>query len=80
MNNIQKNNKIKTRTVLVNKHKTSVSLEDEFWVELKKLSKNKKSSLNKLISKIDISRKTALSSAVRLYVLDQLIRAKRKSN
>ena len=65
------NNNIKPRTVLVNKHKTSISLEDEFWLEFKKISKNKKVSLNYLISKIDKTRNCSLSSAVRIFILNQ---------
>ena len=69
-------NYIKPRTVLVNKHKTSVSLENEFWEEIKKIAKLKKISANKLISQIDTSIKAPLSSAVRLYVLNQLKKIK----
>ena len=64
----------------MNKHKTSVSIEDNFWLELKKISKNKKISLNKIVSKIDLSRSISLSSAVRLYVLSELKKIKYKTN
>ncbi len=74
------NSQIKARTVLVNKHKTCISLEEEFWTELKKISKNKKKSLNQIISKIDLTRSVPLSSAVRIYILNQIKKIKNKSN
>ena len=81
MKNISRiNSKIKCRTVLVNKHKTSVSIENEFWNEFKKISKNKKISLNKLVSQIDKLRTAPLSSAIRLFVLNNLKKTKYRSN
>ena len=63
---------IKARTVMVNKHKTSLYIENDFWSALKKIAKKKKISINKLVSEIDRKRTTPLSRSVRLYVLNQL--------
>ena len=60
-------------TVKVNGHDTSVFIEEEFWLELKYISKLKKKSISVLISDVDKNKKTQnLSSAIRLYILNQL--------
>jgi predicted DNA-binding ribbon-helix-helix protein len=59
------------RSVVVRKHKTSVSLEDAFWTGLKDIAIRRGITLSALIEVIDAHRKTNnLSSAVRLFVLD----------
>ena len=60
---------IKKRSIIIDGHATSVSVENEFWLELKKIAKAKKISLNTLIKEIDHDRRGGLSSAIRLYVL-----------
>lgn len=60
-------------TVKVNGHDTSVFIEEEFWLELKNISKLKKKSISVLISDVDKNKKTQnLSSAIRLYILNHL--------
>ena len=60
-------------TVKVNGHDTSVFIEEEFWLELKHISKLKKKSISILISDVDKNKKTQnLSSAIRLYILNHL--------
>ena len=60
-------------TVKVNGHDTSVFIEEEFWLELKHISKLKKKSISVLISDVDKNKKTQnLSSAIRLYILNHL--------
>ena len=60
-------------TVKVNGHDTSVFIEEEFWLELKYISKLKKKSISVLISDVDKNKKTQnLSSAIRLYILNHL--------
>ena len=52
-------------------HKTSVSLEDEFWTTLKEIASDRRMTLSELISGIDKQRQHGnLSSALRLFVLD----------
>ncbi len=60
------------RSVRIAKHNTSISLEAEFWVELKRIARAEKLSLNQLVAKIDKTRSGNLSSALRLYVLKEL--------
>lgn len=66
---------IKKRSLTIGNHRTSISIEDEFWNELKKLSKHQKISLNKLILKIDNEKPKDygnLSSYIRVWVLQKL--------
>jgi predicted DNA-binding ribbon-helix-helix protein len=58
------------RSIELNGHKTSVSLEDEFWSSLRTIAHQKNLSLPGLLQAIDVSREGAnLSSAIRVYVL-----------
>ena len=65
---------MKKRSVNIMGHQTSVTLEDEFWAELKMIAEARALSLNKLIAYIDKQRKQTqnLSSAVRVYILKSL--------
>jgi len=54
---------------MIDGHKTSVSLEDEFWRALGEIASVERRSMNALISEIDRQRSGNLSSALRLYVL-----------
>ena len=65
---------LRKRSVRLAGHKTSVSLEEAFWDELRAIAQARDISLNALISKIDQTRSGNLSSAIRLYVLDWLRR------
>ncbi len=66
---------VRKRSVVLNGHKTSVSLEDEFWAELKRIAVLQGVSLFELLSKIDKGRAAAgnLSSGLRLYVLEYYV-------
>jgi predicted DNA-binding ribbon-helix-helix protein len=58
------------RSVIVNGHRTSVSVEDAFWTELKSIARYKEMSLADLITSIDRDRQASnLSSALRVFVL-----------
>jgi predicted DNA-binding ribbon-helix-helix protein len=67
-----KGSEVMKRSVQVAKHKTSISLEAEFWSELKIIATQDKISLNQLVARIDAKRTGNLSSALRLYVLKRL--------
>lgn len=67
--------KLQKRSVRIARHNTSISLEAEFWDELKRIAKTEKFSLNQLVAKIDSGRIGNLSSALRLYVLKNLKQA-----
>lgn len=59
------------RSIVVAGHKTSVSLEEEFWSGLKEISAERHLTLSELVGEIDTQRQLGnLSSAIRLYVLD----------
>lgn len=59
------------RSVVVDGHKTSVSLEDAFWIALKDIAARRGITLSTQIASIDNQRKTNnLSSAIRLFVLE----------
>ena len=59
------------RSIIIGGHKTSVSLEDAFWSDLKEIAHSQGATLAKLVAQIDDTRQQGnLSSAIRLYVLD----------
>ncbi len=60
------------RSIRIAKHSTSISLEPEFWAELKRIAAAEKISLNQLVAKIDNGRAGNLSSALRVFVLKRL--------
>jgi predicted DNA-binding ribbon-helix-helix protein len=58
------------RSVVIDSHNTSVSLEDEFWENLRKIAEGRNETVPHLISSINKDRQFAnLSSAIRLFVL-----------
>jgi predicted DNA-binding ribbon-helix-helix protein len=57
------------RSVVVAGHRTSVSLEDAFWAELRRVATARHTSINGLIAAIDESRSGNLSSAIRVFLL-----------
>jgi predicted DNA-binding ribbon-helix-helix protein len=60
------------RSIIINGHRTSVSLEDAFWRRLKHIARRQCMTLSNMIADIDRSRQQSnLSSAIRLFVLDQ---------
>ncbi|RIX97589.1 aryl-sulfate sulfotransferase [Aureimonas flava] len=66
------------RSLSIRGHRTSISLEDAFWRELRRIAARRHTSLAALIAEIDAERApgTNLSSAIRLRVLaDALARA-----
>ncbi len=78
------------RSVTIDGHRTSISLEDAFWTELSAIARARGLSLNALVAEIDRARGTPqavdqggvhrganLSSALRLHVLDALKKARR---
>ena len=61
---------VQKRSVVLTGHKTSVSLEDEFWTGLKEIASSRQMTVADLVAAIDRDRKTGnLSSALRLYLL-----------
>jgi len=61
------------KSITIKKHRTSLSLEKEFWEEIVSLSRQNNTTPDRLISDIDQKKTTSnLSSAIRLYVLNHL--------
>lgn len=60
------------RSIVVGRHKTSVSLEDVFWNELRAIAQDLGVHLSQLVARIDAERQHGnLSSAIRLFVFEQ---------
>jgi predicted DNA-binding ribbon-helix-helix protein len=58
------------RSIVIAGHKTSVSLEDDFWNALKEIKRSNSMTLSSLVADIDARRLHAnLSSAIRIFVL-----------
>jgi predicted DNA-binding ribbon-helix-helix protein len=63
------------RSVVLSGHRTSVSLEDTFWLALREIARNRGVSVSGLVGQVDGSREHVnLSSALRLYVFEQFRR------
>ncbi len=59
------------RSIVLARHKTSVSLEDAFWTGLKEIADGRHLTLSDMVAAIDSERRQSnLSSAIRLFVLD----------
>lgn len=60
------------RSLTLKGHRTSVSLEDEFWRAFRQIAEEKDIALNVLAAEIDAARgvKSGLASAIRVYVLN----------
>ncbi|MDB2700803.1 ribbon-helix-helix domain-containing protein [Alphaproteobacteria bacterium] len=57
------------KSITLKKHRTSLSLETEFWEALNKIAENENSSIQSLISEIDVNRKSSLASSTRVFIL-----------
>jgi predicted DNA-binding ribbon-helix-helix protein len=59
------------RSLTLRGHRTSVSLEDEFWAAFRTIAKEKVRPINDLAAEIDAGRHpdTGLASAIRVFVL-----------
>ena len=59
------------RSIVLAGHKTSVSLEHEFWKALKEIAVARGTPLSNVVTSIDVERRQGnLSSCLRLFVLD----------
>ena len=63
---------MRKRSVSIRGHRTSLSLEDAFWDELSDSARSRGISVAALITEIDRTRTGGLSSAVRLFILEDL--------
>ena len=61
------------RSLTIAGHRTSLSLEQEFWDELKKFAASERKTVATLVSEIDAARgERNLSSAIRVWILQKL--------
>ncbi|WP_170463808.1 ribbon-helix-helix domain-containing protein [Ruegeria arenilitoris] len=60
------------RSLTLKGHRTSVSLEDEFWRAFRDIAEEKNLPINALAADIDVARdpETGLASAIRVFVLN----------
>lgn len=65
---------IRKRSVTINGHATSVSMEQTFWDHLNIIATRENKSLNQLITNIDAARagRGNLSSALRVFIVQDL--------
>jgi predicted DNA-binding ribbon-helix-helix protein len=65
---------VKKRSVVLAGHRTSISLEAEFWQALREVAGARLLSVNALVASVDAARgparPTNLSSALRVFILD----------
>jgi predicted DNA-binding ribbon-helix-helix protein len=56
-------------------HRTSVSLEAEFWREFRRIAREDGTTLNALAADIDVARdpEVGLASSIRVFVLNRLL-------
>lgn len=65
-------NQIK-KSLTLSGHKTSIALEEEFWIALEEISKKQNIDIDKLIEKIDKKgRSGSLASAIRVFILKNI--------
>jgi predicted DNA-binding ribbon-helix-helix protein len=58
------------RSIEIAGHRTSITLENEFWAALREIAEEKQMTLRALVAEIDAGRgENNLSSAIRLHVL-----------
>jgi len=64
---------IAKRSVVLDGHKTSISLEDAFWDSVRAIADRKKIKLTELLAQIDGERNNSnLWSAIRVFVLNEM--------
>lgn len=64
---------LRRRSVTIAGHRTSVSLEDPFWDQLKAIASERNISIANLVAEVDKGRQTNLSSALRVFVLKEVL-------
>ena len=61
------------KSITIKKHRTSISLEKEFWNALEIVAIQKSSTIEKIISDIDRYRNTSLASSTRVFILQYFL-------
>ena len=60
------------RSLTIHGHRTSISLEDPFWIALNDIAEARQQSVASLVQMIDKERAGGLSSAIRIFILAEL--------
>ncbi len=60
------------RSLTIHGHRTSISLEEPFWLALNDIAKARQRSVASLVQMIDKDRVGGLSSAIRVFILAEL--------
>jgi predicted DNA-binding ribbon-helix-helix protein len=61
---------LRKRSVVIAGHATSLTLEEAFWQDLRRVARRRGVSVTALVRTVDAARSGNLSSALRLFVLD----------
>ena len=61
------------KSITIKKHRTSISLEKEFWDALKIIAIQRSSTVDKIISDVDLYRNTSLASSTRVFILQYFL-------
>mgnify|MGYP001219703847 FL=1 len=61
------------KSITIKKHRTSISLEKEFWNALEIIAIQKSSTIERIISDIDLYRNTSLASSTRVFILQYFL-------
>jgi predicted DNA-binding ribbon-helix-helix protein len=64
------NSTVKKRSIVIGGRRTSVSLEDDFWMSLRQIARGRQVTTSDLIAPLDAARESNLSSAIRVFILD----------
>ena len=62
---------VQKHSVLIEGHRTSVSLEPEFWTALKRIAAQRGQTNGELVADVDSANEGNLSSALRVFVLEE---------
>ncbi len=65
---------LRRRSVTIAGHRTSVSLEDPFWDQLKTIASDRNISVAQVVAEVDKGRGGNLSSALRVFVLQEVLK------
>ena len=68
---------MKKHSVMIAGHATSFSLEDAFWEALKACAQRQNVSISSLVAQVDANRTEPLSSALRIYLLNNAQQAQK---
>jgi len=61
------------KSITIKKHRTSISLEKEFWNALEIVAIQKSTTIERIISDVDLYRNTSLASSTRVFILQYFL-------